>query len=92
MLRLTQELFLEEGRMRNPDSERSVDDGVKAMAYLRGMGEYKNSKKPDVVLLDLNTSKERWARRCWQEIKADPEAQGIPVVILTGSQAEEDVF
>jgi chemotaxis family two-component system response regulator Rcp1 len=86
--RLTRDVFLE-GKIRNHLN--MVDDGVKAMAYLRGMGEYKNSKRPDVVLLDLNLPKKD-GREVLAEIKADAKLKHIPVIILTGSHAEEDIL
>ena len=85
---LTQELFLD-GKVQNRLNV--VDDGVKAMAYLHGVGEYKDSRKPDIVLLDLNLPKKD-GREVLAEIKADPKLKHIPVVILTVSQAEEDIL
>lgn len=86
--RLTREALLK-GKVRNTLAV--VDDGVNALAYLRGIGEYKNSKRPDVVLLDLTLPKKD-GREVLVEIKSDPKLQSIPVVILTGSQAEEDIL
>ena len=62
-----------------------VDDGVKAVACLHGVGEYKDCKKPDIVLLDLNLPKKD-GREVLAEIKADPKLKHIPVVILTVSR------
>jgi len=87
-VQLTQELFLD-GKVRNRLNV--VDDGVKAMAYLRGLGDYKNSARPDVVLLDLNLPKKD-GREVLSEIRNDPKLKQIPVVILTASQAEEDIL
>lgn len=87
-VQLTQELFLD-GKIRNHLNV--VDDGVKAMAYLRGLGDYRNSARPDVVLLDLNLPKKD-GREVLSEIRNDPKLKQIPVVILTGSQAEEDIL
>lgn len=87
-VRLTQETFLE-GRLRN--HLHVVDDGVKALAYLRNLGEYKNVKRPDIVLLDLNLPKKD-GREVLAEIKADPKLKRIPVVILTASQTEEEIL
>lgn len=86
--RLTREALLK-GKVRNTLAV--VDDGVNALAYLRGIGEYRNSKRPDVVLLDLTLPKKD-GREVLVEIKSDPKLQSIPVVILTGSQAEEDIL
>ena len=69
-----------------------VDDGVKALAYLRGLGEYReSSKRPDIVLLDLNLPKKD-GREVLAEIKSDPKLKHIPVIILTVSQAEENIL
>lgn len=68
-----------------------VDDGVKAMAYLHGMGEYKDRVLPDIVLLDLNLPKKD-GREVLAEIKTDAKLKHIPVIILTSSRAEEDIL
>jgi len=85
---LARELFLED-RLQNQVT--IVDDGVKALAYLRGLGEYKGKPQPDLVLLDLNLPKKD-GREVLAEIKSDPKLEGIPVIILTGSRAEEDIL
>ena len=68
-----------------------VRDGIAAMSYLRQEGEYLNATLPDLVLLDLNLPKKD-GREVLAEIKADPQLKRIPVVILTTSLNEEDVF
>lgn len=87
-VRLTKEA-LKEAKMKNQLAV--VDDGVEAMAYLRQEGEYKEVLRPDLILLDLNLPKKD-GRQVLQEIKLDPELKRIPVVILTTSQAEEDIL
>lgn len=67
-----------------------VNDGVEAMEYLRREGKYKSVRKPSLVLLDLNMPRKD-GREVLTEMKADPEFRQIPVVILTTSQAEEDI-
>jgi chemotaxis family two-component system response regulator Rcp1 len=67
-----------------------VSDGVEAMKYLRREGEFSAVERPSLVLLDLNMPKKD-GREVLIEMKADPELRKIPVVILTTSQAEEDV-
>ena len=84
---LTREAF-KEGRIAN--SLRVVDDGEQAMEYLRGVGEYVGVPRPDIILLDLNLPRKD-GREVLAEIKQDPELQRIPVVILTTSQAEQDI-
>lgn len=67
-----------------------VEDGVEAMAFLRKQEKYKAAAHPDLVLLDLNLPKKD-GREVLAEIKADQFLKRIPVVVLTTSQAEEDV-
>jgi CheY-like chemotaxis protein len=65
-------------------------DGVEAMDYLLKQGPHTDATTPDLVLLDLNLPKKD-GREVLAEIKASPELKSIPVVILTTSQAEEDI-
>ncbi len=68
-----------------------VEDGVEAIAFLRREGKYTQVPHPDIVLLDLNLPKKD-GREVLAEIKADDRLKRIPVVVLTTSQAEEDVL
>ena len=68
-----------------------VQDGVEAMEFLRKQGKYENAITPDLVLLDLNLPKKD-GREVLAEIKADPILRRIPVVVLTTSEAEEDIL
>lgn len=68
-----------------------VDDGEKAMSFLRREGTYSDMPRPDLILLDLNLPKKD-GRQVLAEIKADEGLKRIPVVILTTSRAEEDVL
>ncbi len=71
-----------------------VEDGVELLEYLRREGKYADSDlfpKPDLILLDLNMPRKD-GREALQEIKADPLLRHIPIVILTTSQAEEDIL
>ena len=68
-----------------------ADDGAKAIAFLRKEGEYAAAPRPDLILLDLNLPKKD-GRQVLAEIKAVPELAQIPVVILTTSDAEEDIL
>jgi two-component system, chemotaxis family, response regulator Rcp1 len=68
-----------------------VNDGVEAMNFLRKEGKYKNVPIPDLVILDLNLPKKD-GREVLSEIKADDELKHIPIVIMTISQAEEDIL
>ena len=86
-VRLTQEA-LKEGKVRNHLSV--VDDGAKAIEFLYNRGPYAQAPRPDLILLDLNLPKKD-GREVLAEIKADPALRSIPVVVLTTSQADEDV-
>jgi len=66
-------------------------DGVEAMDFLQRRGKHRDAPRPDIILLDLNLPKKD-GREVLLEIKQDPELRAIPVVILTTSQAEEDVL
>lgn len=68
-----------------------VPDGVEAMAFLRNQGEYAHMPRPDVILLDLNMPRKD-GRQTLKEIKEDPDLKRIPVVVLTVSDAEEDII
>lgn len=68
-----------------------VHDGVSAMEYLRKQGRYADAVTPDLVLLDLNLPRMD-GREVLAELKADPELGRLPVVVLTTSDAEEDVL
>lgn len=68
-----------------------VEDGEKAMAFLRRQGPYARVPRPDLILLDLNLPKKD-GRQVLAEVKSDPDLKRIPVVILTTSAAEEDVL
>jgi CheY-like chemotaxis protein len=68
-----------------------VSDGVEAMAFLRKQESYAEVPTPDLVLLDLNLPKMD-GREVLAAIKEDPTLRSIPVVILTTSEAEEDVL
>ncbi len=68
-----------------------VGDGVEAMEFLRQQGKYAKVPRPDLILLDLNLPKKD-GREVLEEIKTDRSLKLIPVVILTISQAEEDIL
>lgn len=67
-----------------------VEDGEKALAYLRRQGPYASAPRPDLILLDLNLPK-IGGREVLAAIKSDPKLSAIPVVVLTTSKAEEDI-
>jgi len=65
-------------------------DGVEALAFLRREGSYAQAPRPKLILLDLNMPRKD-GREVLAEIKADPLLRRIPVVILTTSEAEQDI-
>lgn len=69
---------------------RWVPDGVEALSYLRREGQYADAQRPDLILLDLNLPRKD-GREVLAEIKNDDNLRRIPVVVLTTSQAEEDI-
>ena len=68
-----------------------VGDGEQAMRFLRKDGEYADAPRPGLILLDLNLPR-RNGHEVLTELKADPDLLSIPVVVLTTSQAEEDIL
>lgn len=86
--RLTQEL-LRESKVHN--TVHHISDGIAALAYLRREGIHAGAPRPDLVLLDLNLPGKD-GREVLAEMKADPALLRIRVVVLTTSQAEQDVL
>ena len=83
---------LEEARLANHMD--FVEDGEELMDYLHHKGKYENgtaSGRPGLILLDLNMPRKD-GREALKEIKEDPKLRQIPVVVLTTSQAQEDIF
>jgi CheY-like chemotaxis protein len=68
-----------------------VQDGEEALQFLRREGPYTDAPRPGLILLDLNLPR-RDGREVLAELKADPELRVIPVVVLTTSEAEEDIL
>ena len=66
-------------------------DGIEAMSFLKQEGEYAKSPRPDLILLDLNLPRMD-GREVLLTIKTDPALQRIPVIVLTSSAAEIDVY
>ncbi|HEV2263185.1 MAG TPA: response regulator [Stellaceae bacterium] len=85
--RLTQEA-LREGKIRN--NLHHARDGVEALAFLKREGEFAKAPMPDLVLLDLNLPRKD-GREVLAEMKQDPRLRAIPVVVLTTSEAENDI-
>lgn len=85
-VRLTREALQES---KSPVTLHVVEDGIKAMAFLRTPTT--ETPRPDIILLDLNLPRKD-GREVLQEIRRDDMLRHIPVVILTTSQAEQDVL
>jgi len=69
----------------------TVKDGEELMRFLLRQGEYADAPTPGLILLDLNMPRKD-GREALREIKADPDLRRIPVVVLTTSKAEEDIY
>ena len=83
---------LEESRLAN--DLRCVEDGEELMDYLHRRGKFappNNAPRPGLILLDLNMPRKD-GREALKEIKAEPELRSIPVIVLTTSKAEEDIY
>jgi two-component system, chemotaxis family, response regulator Rcp1 len=87
-VRLTREAFREAGLLH---TLQVVPDGIRALSFLRREGDYAGAMRPDLILLDLNIPRKD-GREVLAEIKADPDLQTIPVVVLTTSQSEDDIL
>ncbi len=69
----------------------AVVDGEEALKYLYRQGDYANASIPDLIVLDLNLPKVS-GHDVLAKIKEDVELRRIPVVVLTSSEAEEDIL
>ena len=87
-VRLTVEA-LKEGKVNN--KLHVANDGMEAMAFLHRQGKYSDAPHPDLILLDLNLPKKD-GHEVLAEIKKDSMLKHIPVVVLTGSTAGEDIL
>src|SRR3954447_17127897 len=67
-----------------------VRDGESAMAFLKGREPYADSRRPDLILLDLNLPGKD-GRAVLAEVKGDDDLKHIPVVVLSASPEDEDV-
>lgn len=87
-VRLTQEAFKEAKISIKLDV---TMDGAEAINFLKKEGEYADAVTPDLILLDLNLPKKD-GREVLKEIKTDSLLKRIPVVVLTTSNAEQDIM
>lgn len=87
-IRLTKEVLQESKIVNSLDI---VRDGVEAIDFLKKRGKFSNTSKPNLILLDLNLPK-RNGFEVLEIIKQDKELKRIPIVILTVSDAKEDLI
>ena len=80
---------LEEAKLRN--NVHVARDGVEAMEFLHRLGDRADAPRPDLVLLDLNMPRKD-GREVLRDMKEHPDLRRIPVVVLTTSEAEQDVL
>lgn len=83
------EKALEKGQIQN--TLHVVTDGVEAMQFLKREGEYADAPRPDLILLDLNMPRKS-GREVLEELQAFESLRRIPVVVLTSSEAEQDII
>ena len=69
----------------------TVKNGEELMTYLHREGPHQNAPRPDLILLDLNMPRKD-GREALRDIKSDAELRRIPVVVLTTSEAEQDIL
>ncbi len=85
---MTREAFAHH-KIRNP--LHVAEDGVEALRFLKREGPFGEAPRPGLILLDLNLPRKD-GRELLGEIKQDPRLRTIPVVVLTTSEAEEDIL
>ncbi len=86
--RLIKEVFYENKIF---NSLHFVNDGIEALDFLYSRGRFAGSSMPDLIILDLNLPRKD-GREVLAEIKSDDRLKHIPVVVMTISQADEDVL
>ena len=77
-----------------PNQLKIVQDGEELLDYLHQRGDYADpitAPRPGLILLDLNMPRKD-GREALSQIKTDPDLRRIPIVVLTTSQAEEDIY
>ncbi|MEM9904445.1 MAG: response regulator [Cyanobacteria bacterium P01_D01_bin.44] len=83
------EAFLTNSQL--PNTLHQVQDGEAAMDFLRQENDYAGVPRPSLILLDLNLPKKD-GREVLEELKADPDLKAIPVIVMTGSSAAQDIL
>lgn len=86
-VRLTKEA-LKEGRIDN--TLHVVTDGIEALDFLYRRGDHTDAPCPDIILMDLNLPRKN-GDEVLAEVRDDPDLSKIPVIVLTSSNAQEDV-
>ena len=86
-IRLTKEAF-KDGKIAN--TLHVVEDGVDALDFLFQRNDYADAPRPDLVLLDLNLPRKN-GDEVLEELHEDPDRRSVPVIVLTGSEAEMDI-
>lgn len=87
------DVFLTKEAFREGDIQHHLsvcEDGDEAMRFLRKEGRHTRAPQPDLILLDLNLPRKD-GRELLAEVKTDPCLQQIPVIILTTSEAAQDI-
>ncbi len=87
-IRLTQEAF-NESRIAN--TLHVVNDGIEALDFLNKRDGYEDAPRPDLILLDLNLPQKNGDEFLEELYETEPHLARIPVIVLTSSQAEEDI-
>jgi CheY-like chemotaxis protein len=87
-IRLTREAFTES---HIANGLHVVTDGVEAMEFMEQRGEHADAPRPDVVLLDLNLPRKNGEEVLAAMQDGDSDLSQIPVIVLTSSEAEEDI-
>lgn len=86
-VRLIEEAFKE---VNSTNTLHIVTDGIEALDFLYQLGDYEDFPQPDVILLDLNLPRKN-GHEILSEVRDDDDLRNIPVIILTSSEAEEDI-
>jgi chemotaxis family two-component system response regulator Rcp1 len=73
-----------------PNRVSVVRDGCEALEFLRRTGKFANASRPDLILLDINMPRKNGCE-VLEEIRSDEDLRLIPIVILTSSEAEDDI-
>jgi CheY-like chemotaxis protein len=87
-IRLTQEAF---DKSRIANTLHVVNDGIDALEFLYKRGEYADVPRPDLILLDLNLPRKNGQEFLDELHATSSDLTQIPVIVLTSSQAEEDI-